>query len=205
MAIDNASILLQSDVNPAVNLLGIYLPIVTAIAAGAGGFVSIITYVFERRKFRLKALTEAFRLLNDVKHREARKVVYGNATVSSFEIFGLVGLNSKEKVSCDELNRICRDIVRSDFNEIGTLIRYNLLDGKIFIEEYYWMILKIWDLLKDEIERRRNGIGPPNYMQNLEDLYKQALEYTEKHHPDVYRSFHNNNATTETPKKGAPF
>jgi hypothetical protein len=175
--------------------------IVVTIVTTAGVIVSVITYFFERKKFRLTALAEAFRLLNDVKHREARKVVYGNPKISSFEILGLVRPISEEEVSYEELTSICKDIVRSDFNEIGTLIHYKLLDGKIFIEEYYWIILKIWSLLKNDIEDRRKSIGPPNYMQHLEDIYRQAEVYTVQHHPDVYKSFHINSAGTETPKE----
>jgi hypothetical protein len=42
----------------------------------------------EKQKVLLTGLAEAFRLLNDVKHREARKVLYGNASPSSYEIVG---------------------------------------------------------------------------------------------------------------------
>jgi hypothetical protein len=115
MAIDNAStLLLQTDVNVVVNLLGTYWEtIVVTIVAAAGVIVSVVTYIFERKKFdltreaedkkfRLTALTEAFRLLNDVKHREARKVVYGNLKISSFEILGLVRPTSEEGAGYEE-------------------------------------------------------------------------------------------------------
>jgi hypothetical protein len=147
MAIDNAITLFQSDVDLLINLLGTFLaPIVVAITTVASVVVSLVIHKFEKKRFRLAALAEVFRLLNDVKHREARKVVYGNPNISSSEIIGLVRPTSERGASYEELIPISRDIVRSDFNEIGTLIHYNLLDGKIFIEEYYWIILKIWSL-----------------------------------------------------------
>ena len=34
-------------------------------------------------------------------------------------------------------------MVRSDFNEVATLIYHHLLDKKIFVREYCWMILKL--------------------------------------------------------------
>jgi hypothetical protein len=202
MAIDNASTLLQLDINPVLNWLGTYWEqIVATTIPAAGVIVSVVTYVFQRKKFRLTALTEAFRLLNDVKHREARKVVYDKPNMSSFDIFGLVRPpTSGGEVREEELTHICRDIVRSDFNQIGTLIHHDLLDGKIFIEEYYWIILKIWSSLKDEIERRRNSIGPPNYMQHLEYMYRQVEEYAKEHDTKAYNRFHNTSATTETPR-----
>ncbi|HZA42276.1 MAG TPA: hypothetical protein VE504_00740 [Nitrososphaeraceae archaeon] len=48
--------------------------IITSFTAGAAATVSYVTYRFQRKKFSLTALAEAFRLLNDVKHREARRL-----------------------------------------------------------------------------------------------------------------------------------
>ncbi len=168
-------------------LLANAVPLVVAITAAAGTIVSVVTYKFQRKLFRLASLAEAFRLLNDVKHREARKVIYGNANMSSYEIIGLDRPTAGEGANVEELSSICRDIVRSDFNEIGTLIYYNLLDGKIFIKEYYWVILKIWQLLKDDIESRRKTIGPPNYMEHVEEM-KKAAKYAERHYPEVHKN-----------------
>ncbi|MGH9993863.1 MAG: hypothetical protein ACRD4J_01330 [Nitrososphaeraceae archaeon] len=40
------------------------------------------------------------------------------------------------------LEDVCKEIVKNDLNEIGTLIHHKLLDGDIFIEEGFWVILK---------------------------------------------------------------
>jgi hypothetical protein len=87
------------------------------------------------------------------------------------------------------LMTLSKNIVRSDFNELGTLVHYNLLDGKIFVAKYYWMILKIWSLLGNEIMTRRKTMGPPNYMEYLEEMRNKALEYAKDHHNEVYRQF----------------
>lgn len=163
--------------------------IVTIIAAIVGVVISIITYIYNKRTFRLRSLAEAFRLLNEKEHREARRVIYGKQTFSSYEIMGLARPTSEEGASIEELETLCRDVVRSDFNEIGTLVHYNLLDGKIFIAEYYWVILKIWDLLEDEIKQRRKSMGPPNYIEHLEEIRNKALEYAKRYREDVYREF----------------
>ena len=99
------------------------------------------------------------------------------------------------------MTTICRNIVRSDFNEIGTLIHYNLLDGKIFIREYYWVILRVWSLLETEIENRRKQPGPPNYMEHLESMEKKAAEFAKKRYPGVYKTFYPEGERTGPHKK----
>lgn len=150
MTIENATILLQPNANPVVDWFTVYtLPVIA---------VSVVTYIFERKKVRLTALVEVMRQLHDTKHREARKVVYGTISEASFDIIGINTLTVNEELNLQGLKDICTDIVRSDFNEIGTLIHYDLLDGKIFIKEYYWMILKIWSLRYTQEERRRGQL-----------------------------------------------
>lgn len=75
-------------------------------------------------------------------------------------------------------------MVRSDFNEVATLIYHHLLDKKIFVREYCWMIIRIWRFLEQDILDRRRAIGPPDYMKNFEDLKKIAVEYVCKNHPE---------------------
>lgn len=48
-------------------------PIIVAII---GGLVSFIIFWYQRQMARHAALAEAFRMLNQVQHREARKVLY---------------------------------------------------------------------------------------------------------------------------------
>ena len=65
--------------------------IVTYIATIVGSVISFITYVYNQKRFRRDSLAEAFRLLNEKEHREARKVIYGKSTPSSYEIMGITG------------------------------------------------------------------------------------------------------------------
>ena len=142
------------------------LPWIVAGITGIGVVVSFITFWFQRERSHetskaekqrvlLARLAEAFRLLYDVRHRVARKVVYGNPDPSSFEIIGLNRPTVEGNYSYDELTRICKEIVKNDCNEIGVLAHHGLVDGDKFIEEGFWVILKVWDLLKDDIVERR--------------------------------------------------
>ena len=155
----------------------IIIAIIATAAAIAAVAVSYITHSFEKKKFRLSALMEVFRLLNDIKHKEARKVLYGDATTASYEILGLE--NNK---SFDALMEMSETIVRSDLNEIATLIEHDIIDCKIFVEEYSWIILKVWYKIEPKIIKRRHNIGPSDYMKNFEQLKTKAEEYAKRHH-----------------------
>jgi hypothetical protein len=52
------------------------------------------------------------------------------------------------------------------------------MDESIFVEEYWWIILRCWDNTKDKIiERRKSGTGASGYMHNLEILNDKAENY----------------------------
>jgi hypothetical protein len=157
---------------------------IAAYIATAAVIVSVITYIFEKKRFRLSALMEAFRLLNDVKHKEARKVLYGESTNASYEILGLI------ERSYEELRRISATIVRSDFNEMATLMRHNIVQCSIFVEENWWIILRVWHEAEPEIKRRRDSdTAPQDYMKNFEEQKTKAEEHATKYHPVDLRKF----------------
>lgn len=164
---------------------------ITAIGGIVVAIVSIITYRSTQRRFRLTSLIEAFRMLDNHKHREARRVLYSrdNITSLSFEILELGSPTKEGGPTIDDLLTLSKDIVRTDFNEIGILIHYDLLDGEIFVREFYWVILRIWQLVKEDIMNRRNDVGPPNYMEHLEEMHKMALDYARENQPKVYQEF----------------
>jgi hypothetical protein len=134
---------------------------IAGIATITATIVAIITYVYGRKKFRLTTLLEAFRLLNDTKHKEAHKVLYDNISHSSFDILGV----NREKANSDDLRGIAATIVRSDFNEIATLAHHKLIDEKIFVREYWWIVLRVWFEIEAKIKERRTHTGPTNYME----------------------------------------
>lgn len=157
---------------------------IAAYIAIAAVLVSVITFFFERKRFRLSALMESFRLLNDIKHKEARKVVYGEPTNASYEI---LGLNER---SYEEFRRISATIVRSDFDEMATLIRHNIVQSSVFVEEYWWIILRVWHEVEPEIKLRRDSDTAPHYyMENFEKLKVKAEQYAKKYQNDDFKKF----------------
>ena len=120
------------------------------------------------------------RTLNDIKHREARRVINWGLGSESFEIFGL----SREDTEIAQLKTICKNIVRSDLNEMATLYRHNMIEKSLIIQEYWWIILRSWNELEEEIKERREGSEPHDYMKNLEELKSKAEKYATNKYPD---------------------
>jgi hypothetical protein len=208
MLIDDAT-LLQIDVNTIIawftaSFTEYWESVISIAITTAAVFVSAVTLWYqkknymetvkaEKEKVLLAGLAEAFRLLNDVKHREARKVLYNirpgwAPSESSFNIIGIKEVTSKDESNQKALEDICKDIVKNDCNEIGVLAYYGLVEEEKFIEEGFWVILKVWDLLKDEIMVRRER-DSSHHMKHLEDLRTKACEYAKKHDRKVYEDF----------------
>lgn len=112
------------------------IAIIATSAAVAVAAVSLITFFYQRKKFRLAALMEPLHALRDMRHREARKIVYGEASNSSYEILGLARPTPEGGATAEELYNLAKDIVRSDYNHISTLVRHRLLDEEIFVGEH---------------------------------------------------------------------
>jgi hypothetical protein len=183
MAIENTTIFIQP--GEASYVGNILIPI---IVAGIVAAVSIYISRYQKKMTSHAAVAEAFRMLNDVKHREARKVLYDiDDKKSPREApYNIIGINSGEPSNQEALVDICKDIVRNDFNEISTLVYYRLLDGEIFINENFWIILKVWNLAERDIKERRERHSF-NYMLRLEELADKACKYADQ---DVYRKVH---------------
>ena len=56
------------------------------------------------------------------------------------------------------------------------------MDERIFLDEYWRIILRCWDTVKDRIEKRRaSGTGAVSYMRNLKQINSKAENYARKH------------------------
>jgi hypothetical protein len=90
----------------------------------------------------------------------------------------------------EALIEISKNIVRSDLNYAGTLVRYKMIESKMFIDEYWWIILSCWNILENDIKERRNtNNGISNYMRNFENLKIMAEQFVKKNYPNDWENF----------------
>ena len=136
---------------------------IAAYIALSGVVVSTITYIFNKKQLKQNQLTQLINNFNDRSHREARKVIYDHSQEKqisnrSFQILEIdrTKFNEYEAEAKDALVEISKNIVRSDLNYAGTLVRYKMIDSNIFIDEYWWLILNCWNILENDIKELRN-------------------------------------------------
>ena len=159
---------------------------ITFIVGAAGFTVSLITYIYQRKQLKLNSLMEVFKVLNLPNHREARKVTYGKGTDASYEILEISRADPKH----EEIERVSTDMVKGDMNNAATLIYHGLMDESIFLEEYWWIVLRCWDSVKDSVyKRRESGTGALSYMRNLEKLNTKAEDYAKKHFKEDFEEY----------------
>jgi hypothetical protein len=151
---------------------------VTFIVGAAAVAVSIITYIYQKKQLKQATLMEVFKVLNLPDHREARKVTYGEKTHVSYDILKITRPEADPQLE-GEIERVCTDLVKGDMNNAGTLIYHKLMDESIFLEEYWWIVLRCWDSVKGSIYERSSGTGALSYMRNLEKLNGKAEKYAE--------------------------
>jgi len=165
---------------------------ITIIVALAGVIVSVITYIFQEKQLKQRGLIEVFKELNQPSHREARRISYGEKiTDASYDLLGIKpGSEGSEVAKEQDLKRTCSQIFLGDINNAGTLIHHGLMDESIFLDEYWWIVLRCWDLNEDWINDRRNsGTGAQSYMRDVEELNDKAGKSAKKNFPEDFEEY----------------
>ena len=164
---------------------------IAAYIAIAGVVVSYITYIFNKKQLKQNQLSELIKNFNQPSHREARKVIYDHSQKKisnmSFQLLEIdrAKFTEFEAEAKEALIEISKNIVRSDLNYAGTLVRYKMIESKMFIDEYWWIILSCWNILENDIKERRNtNNGISNYMRNFENLKIMAEQFVKKNYPN---------------------
>ena len=137
--------------------------IVGVVAALVGTGIVTITFLYQRAQHQLNGLMEAFKLLNNQDHRAAREDVYN--LYKQYE--------SNSDLSIFEHKSV--EIVRADFDEIGSLVRSGSMQKKGLLEAYGYNAFVCWTSLELNIlqERKRRGFEP--YMKNFQWLSNGAV------------------------------
>ena len=172
----------------------------TVIIATIGVSVSLITFFYQRKQLQLRGLVEVVRDFHLPAHREARNIAYHGKRAISPETFGILGLEPEDT---DQAIKLSQEIIRNDLNNAATLIRHRLVNESIFLQEYWWIVLRTWDSLKVDILARRNAEdGSSEYMLSLEKLKDKAEKFASKHHRKDFEDYKKKYRPETGPVKG---
>lgn len=164
-----------------------YGPIITGLVGVGVITLGALTYFFQQRQLKLNGLLEAFKLLNNERHREARKDIYA--------INDPYKKNKDIAIFTSSPNRMENvEIVRADFDQMGMLVKRGSILKDGFLEAYGYNIVLCWDILKDHINRERAFRCFPDYMRNFEELAQKAVMYWwKKEGVDLIKSIRSSN------------
>jgi hypothetical protein len=143
---------------------------------------------YEKEKNKREALIEVFKLLNDNAHRNARRRVHrlrnAGSTKEKKEILYDMNACRKDDLDpkIDAIHTESKEIVKADFEQMGALVKQQLVPQADFIEIYWHTIILSWDDLSGEISKMKDA--NPAYMANFQNL-KQADEYREKNYKNL--------------------
>jgi hypothetical protein len=146
------------------------VPIITAIVGVSSGFAAWATHYYQKKQYKLNALIGAFEELNDLKHSQARRNVY---TVYSL----FKGASPDTYLNQLDKKRDDVELVKTDFDQIGALIKNKLVDKEVFLDVYGATILKYWDYLSREIDMQKTQRDDKLYMKNFEWIVDQAKDF----------------------------
>jgi hypothetical protein len=149
----------------------------TDIVAAVGAFgvviLGVITFWFYRKEHRLNGLVQAFKILNDSKHRDSREMVY-----SSFQIYTK---NNDSKIFIDSKQaKESTETVRADFDQMGALLRNGTIQKQGFLQAYGETAYRCWNALRDHIREERIQRNFEYYMENFEWLSEEAIKFWQK-------------------------
>jgi hypothetical protein len=136
-----------------------------------------------RQSEQSQYLYNAFRLLNDNAHRNARRRCinlyrYKDDPSKVFEILKKMGASPRDNDHAQTIYLESREIVKADFEQIGYLVYNNRIDKNDFLNIYWREIRRCWDVLEWDIEdiRKHNS----SYMENFSTLYKHSESFAPK-------------------------
>jgi len=165
---------------------GFIAAIIGAIATAVGVGVTIITIHYQRKQYKFSSLIEAFKLLNDANHREARTVTYGKfknkPDIRSSTIREALAKHGNADILIEEF----QGMVRADFDQMGSLVKNRLLPEKAFLDVYWETVLDSWRSLENDIKEEREKRHNPAYMKNFEELKSKAEAYRKNTYPDIH-------------------
>jgi hypothetical protein len=154
--------------------------------------IALFSFYLTRRNEQKHNLAYVFRLLNDNAHRNARRRIYNLYGEKDHrrqkKILRVMGVKNEDLERTDAIQQESSEIVKADFNEIGSLIENKSVPEKEFLKMYWLEVLKSWTVLCDEIQKIRQI--DLNYMENFTKLKCRAEIYRKREngkHPQVVK------------------
>lgn len=153
---------------------------VTAIAIG----ISFWSVHIGKENKKNDSLRYVFQLLDDNGHRNARRRIINldgeDLDYRKEKILRLLGLNDDEIKRKEAICKESQEIVKADFDQIGTLLKNKEIPKDEFIKIYWHDVLKCWQVLDNDIKGLRETLNDDTYMENFQYLEKIAREYAKK-------------------------
>lgn len=148
-----------------------YTTLVATLVGIGTIIVGILTYFFHRRQLKLNGLVEAFKLMNDERHRLARRDVYLN-----YQTHKKRGGDISDFIPPENI-RDSVEIVRADFDQLGILMRRGSIHKKAILDAYGLNGFQCYEMLRNHIEQERDSRHFDEYMRNFQEFAKEAYHH----------------------------
>jgi hypothetical protein len=184
--------------------------IVVAVVAGiVAAFTSGINMYYRRKQNQLTGLLAIFERLDEADQRMARRQIadaftmhtgdsdYSPADFDS-EDYKLPGENilkhenimryaKMQEVEPEKMReslKLSAEKSRAMFDQIGSLVKHNLIPKHAFFEVYWNTIVRTWGALKPNIDNMRSEemLSNKDYMSNFQALVREAVKYWKTYH-----------------------
>jgi len=157
---------------------------ISAIGTIAATFSAVIiaayTFRIGQHNKKNEVLRYVFELLDDNGHRNARRRIinlYREKDENRIKkILRLMGVKEEDLDRKESILIESQEIVKADFEEIGTLVKNNEIPKDEFIKIYWRDIIKCWQVLEEKIKIIQETVDM-SYMKNFEYLQEEATEY----------------------------
>jgi hypothetical protein len=150
------------------------------------GAVIIAAYSFYlgRENEKNQGLRYVFQLLDDNGHRNARRRIvnlYGEEDEYRKEkILKLMGVKDEDIKRKEAILKESQEIVKADFDQIGSLIKNKEIPKNLFIKIYWHEVLKCWQVLDKDIKKIQRDLNDEKYMENFKHLNDIATKYAKR-------------------------
>jgi hypothetical protein len=135
--------------------------------------IAVIVFAIEARNSaksnHLEGATRLFERFDNEEAREGRKAIY-------------LAFSESRKLTGLELAAAER--TRTNFNEIGVMVREGLFPKNIALRMYSDVAIKCWTVLEDQIKEGRKLRNCPSWMQDFEWFYLESKKYRQKNFPN---------------------